>query len=380
MVLEINTAVLSSPVDESMPRKSYVHSLSLKRALQKHANKKKSKKEDRRGKHTKASRAQKKAEFERFISSLNLHPTCTNCSGVEFVPTTDGDTYACTSCGLLTESRIIEGVGDVSLECHRSADYEHRNYLAERLRQACGRDPPFTKSQENKIYAMYNLLSDLQRNRRGLKTEFGFLNSADSFSKHRFRQILQLLDQVEPGRQWRKKLEKWLQARKVLYGTLADLNTMDDWTCMMIKILFDPVGAYFDQKFRKNEKGKKNMPKLDLLILILLYNISEEALGDYGWYFLSKNHVWPTESVLHDYSRIKRLLLEANQEFLDYPKKRNVRTQSYSWLRKNKYVVPTFDNLVSIASSSKEGSMRVYQFAHHGHPTYDVRYTLTDEE
>jgi hypothetical protein len=363
-----------------MPRRSTTQSLSLRRALKKQAQKKRNKKDDRRGKHTKASRAQKRIEHERFIASLNLFPTCINCSGVEFVPTTDGDTYACTGCGLLTESRIIEGVGDVSVECHRSADYEHRNYLAERLRQARGCDPPFTKSQANKIYVVYNLLADLQRNRSGTKAGFGFLNQADSFSKYRFRQILQLLDQLEPGRQWRKKLEKWLQARKILYGTLADLKTMDDWTCMMVKILFDPIGSYFDQRFRKNEKGHKNMPKLDLLILILLYNVSEQALADYGWYFLSKNHVWPTQSVLQDYSRIKQMLLQVNQDFLTFPKKRNVRTQSYNWLRKNKYVVPGLDVLLSIAASSKEGYMCVYQFAHHGNPLYDVRFTLTDDD
>jgi hypothetical protein len=223
-------------------------------------------------------------------------------------------------------------------------------------------------------------LADLQRNRSGTKAAFGFLNQSSSFSKYRFRQILHILDQLEPGRQWRKKLEKSLQARQVLFGTLADLNTMDDWTCMMLKILFDPIGAYYDQKFRKNEKGKKNMPKLDLLILVLLYNVSEQAVSDYGWYFLRKNTVWPTPSTLKDYDRIKQILAQANQDFLEFPKKRNVRTQSYSWLRKNRYVVPELEFLVSLARSSKEGDMCVYQFAHHGDPFYDVRFTLTDDD
>lgn len=334
---------------------------------------------DLRGRHTKASRAQKRLEHERFMASLDLYPTCSNCSGVEFVPTTDGDTYACTGCGLLSESRIIEGVTDVSTVCNRSAGYDHRNYVAERLRQACGRDPAFTESEKNKITVLYGILGDLQVHRSGVKAGFGFLGSCKSFSKYRFRQICQLLDKLEPGRRWKQKLEKWLQARQVIFGTLKDLSTLDDWHCMMLKVLFDPVGCYFDQHFRKNERGSHNIPKIDLILLVLLYNISEESLARYGWYFLSKNIVWPTKSTLDDYQRIDLLLDKINLEFLKMPKKKNVRTQSYVWLRKNNYTVPDLDYLVHVAACSQEGHWMVNQLQYHGDPHYDVQYVLDGE-
>ena len=321
------------------------------------------KKDDRRGRHTKESRRLKQEEINRFLNNLATISLCDNCTGSSFVPTVDGDANVCTTCGMVTRARIIEGCTDVLLDFYGSAPYLHRNYFAERLLQARGKEPSFTTTEENKINVVWSMLHDQDRVRFG--------NSAGSYSKYRYRQILRTLNIMEPDQGWKKKLERWWQSREVIYGPDNTWNTLDDYHSYMLKVLFDPIGSCFDEHFRKKTPGRHNIPKLNVLVLILLYNISEDALVKYGWYFLSKNIIRPTKSVLENYKRAKHIIHKVNEDFINRLIRPDVRKESYQWLQKHKYVVPELDYLVSLATDSKEGHHCMLQHLKHGSLLYD---------
>lgn len=329
------------------------------------------KKGDKRGKHTNESRRLEKEENDRFFNSLAVVNLCDNCSGIDFVPTVDGDAMACTSCGYVSKSRIIEGCTDIALDFHGSAPYRHRNYFAERLLQASGREPSFTSSEENKINVVWSLLHGEDRVLWG--------NDPRTFSKYRFKQILWVLDYLEPGKRWKQKLEKWWQAREIIYGRDPSWNTLDEHHCYKLKVLFDPIASCFDQYFRSRKPREHNIPKLNIIILILLYNISEESLVKYGWFFLSKNIVQPTKSVLNDFNRIKIVIDKVNSDFINSIIRRDVRRESYQWLQKNKYIVPDLEYLVSLASDSKEGHVCCLQFKSHGSLLSDRTIVIHDD-
>jgi len=327
---------------------------------------------DKRGKHTKESRRIEKEENDRFFASLAVVNLCDNCSGSDFGPTVDFDALVCKNCGLISRSRIIEGCTDISLDFRGSAPYRHRNYFAERILQAAGREPSFAPSEENKINVVWSMLHDQDRVRWG--------NNARTFSKLRFKQILSILDQVEPGQRWRQKLERWWQAREVIYGFDPTWATLDDYHCHMLKVLFDPIASCFDLHFRSRTPREHNIPKLNIIILVLLYNISEDSLVKYGWFFLSKNIVTPTKSMLCDFKRIRDIIDKVNDGFVHRLVRPDVRRESYQWLQKHKYKVPELEYLVSLASESKEGNCCVLQFNSHGSLLHDRDILLEDED
>lgn len=329
------------------------------------------KKGDRRGRHTKESRRLKQEEINRFFNSLANISLCDNCTGSSFVPTTDGDANVCTTCGMVTHARIIEGCTDILLDFYDSAPYRHRNYFAERLLQACGKEPSFTTTEENKINVVWSMLHDQDRVRFG--------NAPGTFSKYRYKQILKTLDVMEPDKGWKKKLEKWWQAREVVYGPDPTWNTLDDYHCYILKIMFDPIASCFDQHFRAKAPRKHNIPKLNIIILILLYNMSEDAIVKYGWHFLSKNLLVPTKSVRTDYDRIVKVIDKVNSDFTNQLIRPDVRKESYQWLQKHKYVVPELYYLVSLATESKEGHHCMLQHLKHGSLLYDRSIEIVDD-
>jgi len=330
----------------------------------------KRKKGDKRGKHTKETRLKRQAENKRFFDSISVLPSCRECNGIDFVPTTEGDSHVCTGCGCVGTARIIDGCTDVLLDFHGSAPYKHRNYLAERIQQARNREPRFTTSEANKISVVWSALHDRDGDT--------WSNDPRSFSKYRFRQLLRILNELEPDRRWKQKLEKWWQAREILYGVDDSWHQLDDYHSFMIKILFDPFACYFALHFKKAEPGTHNIPKMDLIILVLLYNISPEALMTYGWYFLSKNIVWPTKSTEIDHQRIQEIADKVNEEFVQRSKKPDVRQQSYAWLHKNHYTVPDLDLLAYLAMESPEGKIVYNQLVSYEDPIRNISFFLDD--
>lgn len=300
-----------------------------------------------RGKHTKKSRLVKKLEFDKYVRDFIRTPSCDNCSGTCLVPTDDQDAYVCTSCGMVSNNLIIDGARDVTESRPCSAVYRQRNYFAECVLHASACDPRFTAAEQYKINVVWSALHD--------KDPITWSNKETSFSKGRFQQICRILDKMEPGKRWKQKLERWLQARQIIYGEREDHSIPDEFTCHTLRILFDPIAKFFETKFKKNEPGKHNIPKMDLIFLVLLYNIAPEAVQRHGWYSLSKNIVWPTLAIEKDYERIRKITKAVNTQFLNKNKQTHVRSESYAWLHKHKYKVPPLEELVMLALSSQEG-------------------------
>jgi len=307
------------------------------------------KKEDRRGRHTKESRAKKQLEIQKFLADATATTICPNCYGTVFVPTSDSDSYACVVCGFVTNERIVDGACDFTQLPPGSPRYRHINYFAERIQQCRNREPRFTASEQNKINVVWSALHDQDRD--------AFSGSPKSFSKYRFRQICGILSELEPGRRWKQKLERWWQARVLLYGHDSDWNTPDDIHARLLKDLFVPLACWFELYF-KREGEAHNIPKLDLIFLVLLYNISEESVRRYGWYFLTKNIVWPTKSTLQNYERIEKICAAVNTQINDkktLARRNNVPLRAINWFHENQYTVPELDYLVELAIDSREG-------------------------
>lgn len=314
------------------------------------------KKQDMRGKHTKKSRLVKKLEFENYLNNTVRTPSCSNCSGTNLVPTDDQDALVCTACGVVSNNLIVDGACDITEPRPRSALYRQRNYFAECVLHASACDPRFTSSEQYKINLVWSALHD--------KDPDTWQNSPSSFSKFRFQQICRILDKIEPNRRWKQKLERWLQAKEIIYGPDDSFRLPDEYTCHTLKILFDPIAKFFETKFKKNEPGKHNIPKMDLIFLVLLYNIAPEAVVQHGWYFLSKNIVWPTSAIEKDYKRVRHIARCVNKEFLKKNKQSHVRSESYAWLHKHKYNIPTLEYLVTLALSSHEGQNTLQHLLH----------------
>ncbi len=314
------------------------------------------KKNDGRGKHTKQSRLAKKIDTANYIRNNVVTPCCSNCTGTNFVPTDDNDALVCTTCGMVSNNLLIEGACDITEPRPCSAAYRQRNYFAECILHASACDPRFTSAEQSKISMVWSALHD--------KDPLTWSLKADSFSKFRFQQICRILDRIEPNKRWKQKLERWLQAKTVIYGDKEDFSLPDEYTCMTLKILFDPIAKFFETRFKKNEPGKHNIPKMDLIFLVLLYNIGPEAVKQHGWYFLSKNIIWPSNAIEKDYARIRHITRAVNTEFLKKNRQSHVRSESYAWLNKHKYTVPALEDLVMLALSSDEGANVLHHLVH----------------
>ena len=330
----------------------------LRDAYKQKSKQRKPKKPDMRGKHTKESRAKKRLEEEIYRNSLNLTPSCANCTKTDFVLTYDLDSPVCTGCGCVSNDRNVVGACDPQQLVTRSLKYMHCHYWAERIRQFCNLEPRFTESEQDKICIVWNELH--------AKDPQTWSNSATSFSKYRFKQLLAVLDKVEPGKRWKQKLERWWQAREIIYGHDPTYAIGDEYTSHMLKVLFDPFARYFATQFKNSTSGQHNIPKTDLIFLLLLYNISPDHLRKHGWYFLNKNILAQKESIEADYARIEEICKAVNDNLRSKAKLSGVRRESYVWFGKNNYKVPPLSKLVKYACSSNEGKNVLKQLNYHG--------------
>lgn len=298
------------------------------------------KKQDRRGRHTKESRAKKRAALMAHIQSI-CSVVCNNCSGTEFVDTTDGANRVCNQCGLVDET--ARSMPDtVSLEDQlrsglSSSVYRHRNYFAERMRQFSNTEPRLSTLEKSQIYAVQSFLE------RKIGPEW----TPGRLSKDKFGQICRILDQLRPGKRWRQKLEKWHQAKISLSGRcdyVADLPP--ESLVEQMKVLFDGFALIFERYFRGSEQ-KSNIPKLDLVCLLLMYNIDRWSLWLYGWFFMNPQIWWESESTQKDYERCARIFQKTNECLVALEPRKTVRRETLFWFRKNKLVLPSLNELRS---------------------------------
>lgn len=314
----------------------------LKRQVARLAKKKKF---DRRGRHTKQSRAKVRAAREAYLRSLTS-PVCVHCSGRQFAQTDDSESMVCVQCGLVDPDQRITVTGDgqrehdrLMVDCTRSGPYHHRNYFAERIRQFNNTEPRFSTLEKSQIYGVQSFLE------RHLGSEW----SAGLLSKEKFGQICRLLDQVQPGQRWRQKLERWHQAKIAICGR-ADYQPDLPGTEIthQMKVIFDGFAFVFERFFRDQDPSRRNVPKLDLVCLILLYNIKKSVLWRYGWFFMNPQIWWESQSTLRDFERCREIAARCNSDLINLePSRKLVRRDTMVWFRQNKLVVPTISELRS---------------------------------
>lgn len=147
-----------------------------------------------------------------------------------------------------------------------------------------------------------------------------------------------------PNERWKQKIEKWLQAKTVIYGGLDD-PLPDQEDIRLIKSLFDPIAFVF-VKYFKNENNN-NIPKIDIICLYILYNISKQKLIDYGWYFLNPFIVWESPSSIKSQNLILSILNFVNINWDNIKKdKRYVTRSSNKWLLENKFKLPSLSYII----------------------------------
>ena len=94
----------------------------------------------------------------------------------------------------------------------------------------------------------------------------------------------------------------------------------------------------------------RNITKLDMVCLVLLYNISYECLAQHGWYFLNKNILNKSSSAIDDINEIRAVCKLANLHMLDIKPERSISQHCFSWFRNGfRFVVPKLNDLIAYA-------------------------------
>ena len=302
---------------------------------------------DKRGKHTKKDLEEKKQRLKfEYEMRQKSKPSCDECGSNEIGSTHEGDRLVCYECGFVLDNHINISNVPTEFVLQLSNKYLHRNYFSERIKQFQGLDPRFTNIQAIQITKVNEWLCEKYSD---------WPRSIYSFSKKHFGQICRILDILQPKGRWKQKVEKWLQGRDIIFG--QDPAHVHDAHSVAydLRVLFDPIAHAFATKFKSSKTH--NIPKLDLVILILMYNINKETLAQYGWYFMNDDIYWETDAILKDYHRIKDILEWLNENFNDLVNPKPIRRDAKVWLKKRNYKIPEIRELKNIITSDIKSSI-----------------------
>ena len=278
---------------------------------------------DRRGKHTKQSRLAEQEHFTK-LREDNAVPCCNSQCAAKFLyefgsymdlanPTEYGlvlnrdKEFVCTRCGVVQENiktleDQVDSLGDASIS------YHHKNYFAERCAQFQNTDPRIPKKHRKIIRQFYTTL--LVNHSEELPEGFPDWGNIEKLQKHHIRYLLTII-----GSSWRRKYtERWLQIKIDFLGIefyeMYVHRLPEPILIATMKRLFDLV-CHVWQNMKKDEAGYKNIPRLDICFLIMLYNL--QKLQDYGWYFISEAIHKQTKAVLRDYRRYRKVFSILNK-------------------------------------------------------------------
>jgi hypothetical protein len=213
------------------------------------------------------------------------------------------------------------------------------------MRQFCNTEPRFTIQEENDIlfmWQMYEKKSPEEYEKKRL-------------SKYHFSRIFRSLSNATEGMKYERRLERWLQAKclidpSVVPGPHAIAEKM--------KIMFDAVGDTFVSHYKPNVSKQKNVPRLDIMCLIFLYNIDPELLKEFGWIFLTREICLCSESAFKNWESIKLLLEQTNAMYarVDH-RKDTVREETILLFRRDEFSfqIPELEDLRSMACKSEMG-------------------------
>lgn len=303
------------------------------------------KKIDMRGRHTKESRLQK---IKAFKESIPRKPMCTGCGAyLEYGITTEsGDALVCRFCGVVDPVPVFD-TDTVPMACLAGSPlYRHRYYFGERIRQAKNQEPRFSDEETNALSVVHNIY----------QSSGTLFWNENFFTKKHMSLICTHLVKQFPKSFWTRRCERWFQYRTHICGNTG--MQLPDSISEILRSLFDAYSRYFQIYVTENEKGKKNITQLDLVILILLYSIEPEYVNTYGWYFLNRNLINKTNSVTSNYETAKKICNTINEKILtEYDN--TITIECYWWFRSgNKLTVPDLEDLVSAALASTMGAIQ----------------------
>lgn len=239
---------------------------------------------------------------------------CGAYSDEAFVPTPEYE-VVCKECAAVQPSeKCFEDAIDSTLKSPTA--YKERTYLSERLRLFGNLEPRIPREDFELIGQVYSELEsryskihdeeeDPERRserlgRIGFKGDW-FIQHPGNITKDFIQTLLTLIDQtLSPNLRGvtksfkRKYLERWLQIKILLCGKNYYKNCICD---LPDSLLLDDMLALACQvtSIFKNKKDearifteKRSVPNVDLMFLMILYNIDIFYLRKFGWYFLSK--------------------------------------------------------------------------------------------
>lgn len=291
---------------------------------------------DRRGRHTKAERLAKLRAAKATIT----HQSCQGCFSLldPAIRTEEGDAVVCVNCGVVDstpcfdfEAPVFDGVPKLSL-------YHHKNYFAEKISQARDTEP---RLKDRELDAM-SIVYDIYRRHCPV------LWAEEMFTKRHAQRICRSIKNAYPKTQWHTRSERWFQYRNYICGNVN--NALPEDVGNQLRILFDAYAYYFLRYLNVNKLPKRNITKLDLVILVLLYNISYKKLNDHGWYFLNKNILNKSKATMKDMKEIREVCALANKEIFTMKEVYMIQPECHKWFRENKKLkVPDIESLIDYA-------------------------------
>lgn len=303
--------------------------------------------EDKRGKHTKRGRKNQP------ISEI-CYPVCENCKTILDINfyTSDMDAIVCRNCGVCDPNPVF----DTDIFCKEIVNkgsplYQHRNYFAERILQARNMEPRFTSKELDILDSIYNIFLS---NYPGEWDEH-------RISKARFGRICRLINKKYPNTVFTRRQERWLQYRIYCTGEIGITLPLD--IANILKDFFIPYSFFFVKYQEKIEKKRSNITSLDMIILLIMYNICPDWVSYYGWYFLTKNIVNKTNSVIEDISKIEKIFSLLNENLNNYCIPRMPKScYEYFVVMKKKLKVCELDTLINLCCLHDMGQL---QYSHY---------------
>lgn len=289
------------------------------------------KKRDKRGKHTKKERIEKKKSA---IVHVLLCKGCDKELDCTFT-TEEGDAIVCRHCGVVDNQQCFDNEAPPFDINKRSPLYMHKNYYAEKLLQSRNKEPRLTSKE---IYLL-SMVFDIFEAKVPL-----WWNEIMYTKKHQ-AQICRLISKCYPKSVFTRRIERWFQYREHIVGD--EYVSLPKHLTEKLRLLFDPYCLFFTLYVSKLPYQRKNITQLDLVTLYLLYNIDKDYLTQYGWFFLNHNIINLTPSVYNDLNMIKNIFEEINDNVLTIRHNNTISPDCLAWFRQgNKLKVPTVERIL----------------------------------
>lgn len=280
-------------------------------------------------------------------------------------------TTVCQDCSIVQSDQVIDQVPDTP-PAKMAQKGERRAYLSEKIRQMANEEPRIPQHDLEIIRRVHDELVcvadqdpdyfERWSNPRGpIPLRRPIRVEEEKITREDVKELLRFIDRLKiPPKHksvsFRKKyLERWQQIKVALTGSHYYYNHVANKpteelldkllkTGTLVTEIYDTDKLYIFGSppphpdddccplLKKKPSAKKNVPNLDILFLLVLYNIDEHFLELHGWYWVSKTmHLYayasPAQrekyrqtkfaSVVEDYKRYKKILRYCNHH---YPK------------------------------------------------------------